>query len=89
MCSSDLGRKPVGDVADVIVQAEELVQDNELAARRDGWRGPIGRQHVTIAGGQNDILFHHALHRFMMAPNRGILHREFAQETIRHGPLPA
>jgi hypothetical protein len=65
------------------------VQDNELAARRDGWRGPIGRQHVTIAGGQNDILFHHALHRFMMAPNRGILHREFAQETIRHGPLPA
>jgi hypothetical protein len=44
---------------------------------------------VTIAGGQNDILFHHALHRFMMAPNRGILHRDVAQETIRHGPLQA
>jgi len=49
----------------------------------------IRAANVTIAGSQHDILFHHLLHRFMMAPNRGILHRDFAQETIQHGPLPA
>jgi hypothetical protein len=64
-------RKPVGDIADVIVQAEELVQDNKLAARRSVRGDPIGRQHMTIAGSEHDILFHHLLHRFMMAPNRG------------------
>jgi hypothetical protein len=61
-------------------EAEELLQHDELAARRAVGRAALGRQVVTVTGGQNDRLFHHVLQRCMMTSKPWDSHRDIEQE---------
>ncbi len=62
-------RKPIGDAANMIVQAEELLQHDELSARRGVRCRAISRELMPIFCRQHDRLFHHTLSRSMMALN--------------------